>query len=193
MVSIAGLWLPVHLPVSWYVFFLLFVEHTRIYFDKHAGILMSTERGSGDLETTLEMTFVFVFAISIFVVVLYISRDLKRFWGKKRIAALIAEYEVKLNPALWSFTHLLKYLNSKPPEDELNMLRVFCANMKKYPQLDWMRPRILVLAKNAPEMFEYCCDPNYENVRGTLGSYTSVNPLQPGLKFVCQGTVFSTT
>ena len=133
------------------------------------GILMSTERGSTDLAQTLEISFVVIFFLSLLVSILYVARDLRRFFGKKKIAQLNSEFDLNLQPAIWSFTNLFQFLSNKPSEEQLQMLRELSANMTKYPQPAWMKPRILVLAKNAPELFDYCCDPNYAGVDGTLG------------------------
>ena len=130
---------------------------------------MSSPRGMDDLSSTLEVIFFAIFLVGAIVCVVYVRKNVIRYRAAIRTKRCSEEHDLGLDCEDWVVTKLDSWLCNHPSEVAYDLLRKFSQNRVKYQAPARIKTSILMLAKQSPELLDYCCDPNYEDVRGRLG------------------------
>lgn len=133
------------------------------------GVLLSTERGSTDQMQQLEVVFFLIFGIAAVVCVMYMRKNLLKFYGTVKIARYSKQHSLGLQHGEWTFEKLLHWVGTRPSPEELELMKHFHLNRDKYPCPAHLIVPYIELAKEAPELLDYCCQPDYSDVSGTLG------------------------
>jgi hypothetical protein len=150
-----------------------FVYATQFLF-LFIGLLLSSKRGAEELQGELEGVFIAVFVIAGGVCCAAVRRNLLRFRATEQFKQLSDKHELGLNPAEWSCQVLTRWLNHRTPAHELELFKAVREDRALYAFPPHMVERILTLAKQSPELLEFCLTQDYAQVQGTLGEVIAI-------------------